>query len=304
MTWISCPWTSNAPRSEARSRIPPRWERVRRRLKAEARILGSARHASSETRQWPGFTTSSGEEKNDSNRRHSPADSASWLLAGAPGFPRFSAASRNMSSAAATSIPILTGLYPNSRRSLLSRMTAAAPGAFAAKIAFFRRATSAIAWLRSRKTKLFSAGCFNIDFTRDAACSATISAIFFWRRLTHVTGDFAEAVRVSSKVSGHSRTNLSFDTFQCASRRKARQRPHRATGKRTSPPAERPSRNFRCLRRRVPPFPCGHRRYSRSRLDSSWPGLALHQHSSKSAHSGNRRRNRQVRGSARVHRQS
>ena len=45
-----------------------------------------------------------------------------------------------------------------------------------------------------------SPGCFSIVSSKDPGWKATASAICFWRRLTSVTSDFSEAVRLSSEI--------------------------------------------------------------------------------------------------------
>jgi uncharacterized cofD-like protein len=118
-----------------------------------------------------------------------------WPSAAAPVSPQSFADS---SSTSAIPNAGFKGPFLISLRSSPSPTTAEVPAAFAATIVSFRQATFAIAWSRFRRTKTFSESCFNTVFRLVEASPATASAIL--TALTNITGDFPEAVHVSSRV--------------------------------------------------------------------------------------------------------
>ena len=87
-----------------------------------------------------------------------------------------------------------------SRRSLPSRMTAAAADVCGASSGCCLLAISAIAWWRFRRMKRCLAIFFNIAFSGAKGLGGHSFGNIFLTALTHVTGDFPEAVRLSGQV--------------------------------------------------------------------------------------------------------
>ncbi len=80
------------------------------------------------------------------------------------------------------------------------RMTEGVRADYGVKTGCCHQGISATAWWRFPKMRRCSAACFNTDFMRARVYADIISEICFLAALTHITGDFAEAVKVSGKV--------------------------------------------------------------------------------------------------------